>query len=118
MFLCPNIKIAKTWTVFSNNVNTTIRKCSSRAFIWVVTPLGFVWQFRIWRSWFSQIHLCRQNLSLDQISCVVNEWTSKFSSQRKTTGIYLNCIVWNASYEYTTIFDKMIDFGKLVAFSS
>ena len=47
----------KTWTVFSNNVNTTIRKYSSRAFIWVVTPLGFVGQFRTWSflSWFSQI---------------------------------------------------------------
>ena len=28
-----NIKIAKTWTLFSNNVNTTIRKYSPRAFI-------------------------------------------------------------------------------------
>ena len=33
-----NIKFAKTWTLFSNNVNTTIRKYSLRAFIWVVTP--------------------------------------------------------------------------------
>ena len=53
-----NIKLAETWTVFSNNVNTTIRKYSSRAFIWVVTPLGFVGQLRIYKfSWFSQIHL-------------------------------------------------------------
>ena len=28
-----NIKIAKTWTLFSNNVNTIITKYSSRAFI-------------------------------------------------------------------------------------
>ena len=42
-----NIKIAKTWTVFSNNMDTTTRKYSSRAFIWVVTPLGFVGRFRI-----------------------------------------------------------------------
>ena len=41
-------KITKTWTLFSNNVNTTIRKYSSRAFIWVVTPLGFVGQFVGW----------------------------------------------------------------------
>ena len=53
-----NIKSAKTWTPFSNNVNTTIRKYSSRASIWVVTPLGFVGQFRIYKfSWFSQIRL-------------------------------------------------------------
>ena len=37
-----NLKFAKTWTRFSSNVNTTIRKYWSRAFIWVVTPLGFV----------------------------------------------------------------------------
>ena len=50
MFLCPNlnIKIAKTWTLFSNNVNTTIRKYASRAFVWVVTPLDFVGRFRIY----------------------------------------------------------------------
>ena len=41
-----NIKFPKTWNVPSNNVNTTIRKHSSRAFIWVVTPLGFDGQFR------------------------------------------------------------------------
>ena len=47
------IKFVKTWTVLSNNVNTTIRKYSSRAFIWVVTPLGFVGQLRILTfSWF------------------------------------------------------------------
>ena len=34
-----------TWTLFSN-VNT-IRKYSSRAFVWVVAPLDFVGQFRI-----------------------------------------------------------------------
>ena len=28
-------------------MNTSIRKYSSRAFVWVVTPLGFVGQFRI-----------------------------------------------------------------------
>ena len=46
-----NIKFAKTWTVFSNNVNITIRKYSSIAFIWVVTPYKkcrFVWQWRIY----------------------------------------------------------------------
>ena len=32
----------KTWTLFCNNVNTAIRKYSSRAFIWVVTPLGLL----------------------------------------------------------------------------
>ena len=42
-----HIKFAKTWTLFSDNVNTTIRKYSSRAFIWVVTSLDFVGQFRI-----------------------------------------------------------------------
>ena len=42
-----NMKIARTWRLLSNNVNTTIRKYSSRAFIWVVTPLGFLGQFRI-----------------------------------------------------------------------
>ena len=55
-----HVKFAKTWTLFSNNVNTTIRKYSSRAFIWVVTPLGFVGHFRIEKfSWFNQIHLCQ-----------------------------------------------------------
>ena len=49
MLFCPelNIKFAKTWTLFYNNVNTTIRKYLSRAFIWVVTPLDFVEHFRI-----------------------------------------------------------------------
>ena len=42
-----NIKFAKTWSMFSNDVNTTVRKYSSRAFIWVVTLLDFVGQFRI-----------------------------------------------------------------------
>ena len=37
-----NIKIAKRWTVFSNNMSTTIRKYSLRAFIWVVTPLDLL----------------------------------------------------------------------------
>ena len=37
-----NIKLAKTWTLLSNNVNTTIRKYSLRAFIWVVSPQGFI----------------------------------------------------------------------------
>ena len=41
------IKFAKTWALFCKNVNTTIRKLSSKAFIWVVTPFGFVGQFRI-----------------------------------------------------------------------
>ena len=41
-----NIKIAKSWTLFSNNVDTIIRKYLLRAFIWVVTPLGFVGQFK------------------------------------------------------------------------
>ena len=48
---CSSVQIKqknyKTWTLFSNNVNTTIRQYSSRAFIWVFTPLGFVGQFRI-----------------------------------------------------------------------
>ena len=39
-----SIKIAKTSSLFSNNVNTTIRKYSLRAFIWIVTPLGFVYK--------------------------------------------------------------------------
>ena len=42
-----NIKFAKTWTQFSNNVNNTVRKYSSRAFIWVVTPADFAGHFRI-----------------------------------------------------------------------
>ena len=40
-------KFAKRWILFGNNVNTTIRKYLSRAFIWVVTPSGFIGQFRI-----------------------------------------------------------------------
>ena len=42
-----NHKICKNITLSSNNMNSTIRKYSSRAFIWVVTPLGFVGWFRI-----------------------------------------------------------------------
>ena len=42
-----NIKFTKTWTLSNKNVNATVRKYSSRAFIWVVTPLGFVGQCRI-----------------------------------------------------------------------
>ena len=42
-----NIKFAKAWILFSNYVNTTIRKYSSRAFIWLVTPLDFVGQLKI-----------------------------------------------------------------------
>ena len=50
--------ICKTWTLFSNNVNTTITKYSLKAFVWVVTPLDFVGHFRIKKfSWFSQICL-------------------------------------------------------------
>ena len=49
------VSFARKWTLFSNNTNSTIRKYS-RAFIWVVTPLGFVGQFRLFKfSWFSQI---------------------------------------------------------------
>ena len=40
-------KIAKTLTLFGNNVSTTITKYSSRAIIWVVTPLDFIGQLRI-----------------------------------------------------------------------
>ena len=40
-------QICKNVNSFSNNTNSTIRKYSTRAFIWVVTPLGFVGQFRI-----------------------------------------------------------------------
>ena len=48
LFKYLNIKfIVKIWNMFSNNINTTIRKFSSRAFIWVVTPLDFAVQFRI-----------------------------------------------------------------------
>ena len=42
-----NIKFGKPWTLFSNNGNNTIKKYSSRAFIWVVTPSGFFGWFRI-----------------------------------------------------------------------
>ena len=45
-----NIKITKTWTLLSNNTNSTPLGYilnSSRAFIWMVVPLGFVGQFRI-----------------------------------------------------------------------
>ena len=33
----------RKWTLFNNNSNSTIRMYLSRAFIWVVTPLGFVY---------------------------------------------------------------------------
>ena len=47
--LTLNIKSqTKKWTLFRNNVDTTIRKYSSRAFIWVASPLDFVTQFRIY----------------------------------------------------------------------
>ena len=46
-----NIKFAKTQTLFSNNVNTAIRKYSSRAFIWVVSPLGFVQDLEVFLVW-------------------------------------------------------------------
>ena len=68
MFLCSNLKFAKIWTLFSNNLNTTIRKYSSSDFIWVVTPLGFVGQFRIYKfSWFSQIRLGSERVNRDSI---------------------------------------------------
>ena len=41
------LKNARKWTLSSNNTNSSSRMHSSRAFIWVVTPLGFVWLIRI-----------------------------------------------------------------------
>ena len=83
-----NIKYAKTWTLFSNNVNTTIRKYSSRAFIWVVTPLGFVGQFRILKfSWFIvKFTLCSELLLH---SC--NMWWPFFIIARTSPQIRCAC---------------------------
>ena len=36
-------------TVQESEVNTAVRKYSLRAYIWVVTPLGYIWQFRSWK---------------------------------------------------------------------
>ena len=47
---------ARKWTLFSNNTNDTIVMYSSRAFICVITPIGLVWQFRVWKYCFSKIH--------------------------------------------------------------
>ena len=36
------VSFARKWTFFSNNTNSTIRMYSSWAFIWVISPFGFV----------------------------------------------------------------------------
>ena len=38
------VSFARKWTLFSNNTNSTIRMNSSRAFICLVKPLGFVYK--------------------------------------------------------------------------
>ena len=37
-----NLKISKTWSLFSNNVSPIIRRYSSSAFIWAVTFMAFL----------------------------------------------------------------------------
>ena len=42
-----SVKNVRKWTHFSDNTNGAFTLYSSRAFICMVTPLGFVWQIRI-----------------------------------------------------------------------
>ena len=38
----PLVSFVRAWNIFSNIKNSTIRMYLSRAFIWMVTPLGFI----------------------------------------------------------------------------
>ena len=92
-----NMKIARTWTVFSNNVNTTIRKCSSRAFIWVLTPLGFL-DSSGFRSFLGLIKFvfgrdrvkCRTSCTREcaERNWVLNMWSVSFRRIRSTIQVY------------------------------
>ena len=113
--------------------------CLSRAFIWLVTPLGFVWQIRIWN--FSQIrglwavkalhfsfpqqditcflHLLKQldNLFL-HIHCF-NKYSNQGQQEHTTKNKYVKvladkwCACWNAK-EQLVLDLKQVTFLVLV----
>ena len=96
-----NIIFSKTWTLFSNNVNTTIRKHSPRAFVWVVTPLGFIGQFKMLNfCWFSEICFLSLNelrRSLEVVSFA--SWPCRNSnlSMRVLNGMFWMKGAWRCS---------------------
>ena len=95
-----NIKIVKTWTLFSNKVNTTIRKYSLRAFIWVVTPASLYSSG--FRSYLGLVKFCFLALKGLDKNCL-QAWTSVLININKPkiscTKFSTSCCLLSVSWE-------------------